>query len=48
MLRTARQVVDHVAVRVEAELLDVLPAKKRGELVALLGHLATNGAKVEA
>lgn len=34
--------------RVEAELLDVLPAKKRGELVALLGHLATNGAKVEA
>ena len=34
--------------RVEAELLDVLPAKTRGELVGLLADLTEKGARVEA
>ena len=36
-----------VLARVEAELLDVLPAKKRGELVGLLKELTEKGARVE-
>ena len=35
-----------VLARVEAELLDVLPAKKRGELVGLLKELTEKGARV--
>ena len=34
--------------RVEAELLDVLPAKTRGELVGLLADLTEKGARVQA
>ena len=37
-----------VLARVEVELLDVLPAKKRGELVGLLTDLTEKGAHVEA
>ena len=37
-----------VLARVEAELLDVLPAKKRGELVGLLKELTEKGARVDA
>ena len=36
-----------VLARVEAELLDVLPAKKRGELVGLLKELTEKGARVD-
>ena len=36
-----------VLARVEAELLDVLPAKKRGELVGLLKELTQKGARVD-
>ena len=34
--------------RVEAELLDVLPTKSRGELVGLLADLTEKGARIEA
>ena len=37
-----------VLARVEAELLEVLPVKKRSDLVGLLKELAEKGAKAEA